>query len=964
MASEIRLKIEQSFIRSLRRMVRAKFILLALLFATGCGLKLDDFETPRTNTPCTDIQKAFPPSNTWSPELLSALLQCSQRSSSGLNINPKSLQQTAQWLNKSFDSKSRFELIRFLQAVPPELGQTLQKFADAAKPEDQKYWPEWIRWTQAFTSNPKFRPDLLSEQLQILASVPEPSLRALVTFLEKLRTSPDKTRVDVLERLGKIYFDLSQDPKLQSFLSRGVAPLNCLKLEGGHIENSLIASGWILLLRSKNDPLKFGKTFVQSYGLLHNFCDDHQIPSTYQTYAALEYFIKNHQNVFLPILNITDNSSQALIPLFKLWSESKIYFTQTEFLSLLDTLNKILTMAHNANPNALSSYVRILSSWTRSQSSAEIQKNIDLFKKIPWGSFVIPTNVLDEWTEGTQKNGMPFLNTLAQYIEKDSHRKMAKLLEIIKIRTGESKQQLPSPLTSPPMTSIESQLLAFTRSDSRNPLPAAANFLNCLKTFSSQDLWSCLKLNKETIPFSDNFIAQEKANPLFFQMSNPEQPGRWLGQGFFGSNALQLWNQALKKLRNLRLPIETFVKTFPLDELNDDEKVKGTYRWLKNAPQTQPESDDLRMQLGIPYRIARSDFDDSVWLNWFDDPSQWSSVQKVLTDPSRSANIISGLKKLTQKRLRLRLYKSDSNGLNLTSYGEMGMLSALDILLWEVPYDWVRKWIIGKILCASSPADLDKVLRDSQTMLSQALWVLNTNPLTRHGQLWKKAANASAILNATIAMRVENELFNWSEVMKGLAGSLPLNDAKDFLVTLQKTGIISSISHLLHEKSPSAPRFASSLIEVFHVIRNSRAKSFAWYNAVFENQISHGLFVYQILALAEDALKRPENFYHIEQMNSLVRTGAQWVERDQRTIPLKSILDAITGPDSVMNPWIWVFLREIQDDRSAYHAPWMRLLKSLEDPAARDQVQTWIDSKIPEDIGSWMDAIIAHPNRF
>ncbi len=952
-------------------MLRAKSISTSVILAfvgsalglTSCGLELNDTEprTSRENTPCRGFQNNFPASKEWSSELLTTLLSCSSNSST---IAGDTLQTTAKWLNESFDTKHRLALVNFLESVPRELGPMLLTFSASTNPSSQKHWPEWIRWTQLVISDEvNIRPAMLAEQLYILSQVPPSSIDALVGVLEKLRISDAETRTRILERLAKVYQDFSRDPTLKNFLIKGIIPLECLKLEADRQDTSLISSGWSLLVNAKDDPIMFGRTFAQSYGLLQNFCQDSEIPTNLETHAALDYFVRNHSEVFAPILKITDNTTRALIPLLRLWSSSELSFTDHEFIALVDTLSKVSEAAHTSSPLAFASYIQVLSQWSRGQSASEITRNMTLFKQVDWKNFVVPQVVVDEWSSGAQKHRISFLETLGQYITQDSHKKMAELLRSIKIRNLTSVQKpMESPVTAPKVNSISQRLFAFVDAPTTGALPAQAKFLECLKSMSLMGLWSCLQAQKEQIPYSKVLMQLEAHDPLFFDLRDSEQPGRWLGQGFFSAGALTRWTKGMESLRGLNLPIGHFVMTFPFAELVDDQKISETYNWLRAAPQTQPEGLHLRNELGIPLRLKPDDFSNVVWRKWFADPAMWTRVQFVLSDPRQGPTIIKGLKKLTKQKIRVRLFRSDDPGLTLTSAAEIGMLSALDILLWEAPYDWNREWIIAEILAAKTPADLADVLRNSRDKLQTAYRVLDSNPISRNGKLWKKSKNALTILDATIALRIENELFAWSGVMKALAAGLGHDEAKEFLVSLQKTGIISSISHLLNDRNPNSTRFANTLIEVFHLIRNSKANDFAWNSAILENQKSHGLFVYQILALCHDALKSPAQHYHLKQMTSLVRTGSYWIEKEKRLLPFKTAFDTISGPESVFNPWIWVFLREIQDNRSKSHKPWKRVLTSLETSAARDDIRAWLKTGIPENIGAWMDAFILTPS--
>lgn len=942
--------------------------LLTLLGLSSCGLKFDSEQTARPPTPCSFNTKSFPSSERWSSELLNSVILCSS-DQANLSDETKlnSLKETALWLNQSFDTQTKQELTTFLDSIPPELGDMLGSFARSSQPTEQKHWPEWVRWTLTILEQKTLRNEILSEQLLILSQVPSDSLLALTAFLEKLRIMPQEKRLQVLERLAKLFTDFERDQNLQTFLTLGVTPLTCLKLEAENTDTSLISSGWSLLIRSKDDPLLFGKTFLQSYGLLQNFCNKHEIPSPAQTQTAMTYYFKNQSELFLPILKNTDTSSRALIPLLKLWSESKLSFTQTEFFDLIDGLSRVLIMAHKSDPEALSSYVQMLANWAKEkQSSQEILKDISNFKNIPWNLLKIPEKVLSEWSLSAEAHKTTFLQVLSDYLKQNSHLKLSQLLKAVKLnKTPQNPSKIDSPIFAPNSPSIKSRLESFAVSSTERPLPKNSGFLKCFNTPNSLELWTCLAKMNEPIPFSQKFLENEKKHNRFFNMTDPEQPGRWLGQGFFGPSALPRWTSALQKLDGFELPIRSFVSSFPMQTLESDDQIKQTYLWFKSTPQTQPETISIRNELGIPQRLSINDFNDKTWLKWFSDPSKWLPVKKVLSDPSRSHSILIGLKKLSQKKLKVKLYRSDASGVNLTSQSTIGMLSALDILLWEVPYDSVRKWIIKKILSAKSPSDLRAVLIDSQNLLEKGYKLLDSNFITQHGKLWKKAANSLAILNTTISLNIENELYDWCELMKALSSGLSTNNSTEFLVTLHKTGIISSISHFLHEKNPSPQHFASTLIEVFHLIRNSSAGIHSWFNAASENQVTHGLFVYQVFAMASESLQHPSRFYHLKQMTSIVRTGVSWIESQKLRLPLSNVFETISGPETVLNPWIWVFLREVQDHRAAYHEAWMNLLGSLEPSSSRSDVNKWIESGIPANIGSWMDAIILTPsNRF
>lgn len=938
---------------------------LGIFILSACGLKLDDSSPYRQKSTCTPISENFPNSDAWSSELLVSLLQCSQKGEAAPTFVKDELKETAAWLNAAFSSSLRQDLANFLAATPASFSQTLGAFARSVPVAEQKHWPEWIRWTEVMLRSEKIRPELFAEQLIILTKVPTESLEALLQLLETLRAASPEARAQVIERLAKIYTDFAQNPQLQVFLERGVTPLHCLKLEATQSDTSLMSSGWSLLLRTQDSPLTFGRVFAQSYGLLHNFCGPSEIPPPRATQSAIRYFVENHRNIFAPLLKVTDNSSRALIPLLKLWSESQIQFTEAEFFALMDALHQVLALAQHTDPGALRSYVRALAGWAEGLQPNEIKQTLADFRAIPWLHFGVPSAVLQEWSRSAEKRGSSFLKVLADYLGKESHLKMAQLLEAIKVRrepVGAGTKRESSLLAPTTLHSIQTRLTAFTRSRTAESIPGGEALLSCLAKTTARELWACLASAGEPTPFAADFLATENVSPLFFSMSDPEQPGRWLGKGFFGAGALPRWSLALNSLRDLKLPITDFIAQFPMDSLPDDAAIGALYEWLQRAPRTQPEAPEIRKELGIPSRLASNDFAHSVWHKWFADPSYWVPVQKVLSDPVRSPEILRGLQKLTATHLKMRLYRSDRKGLALTSSSSIGMLSALDLLLWEVPYDWTRKWIIEKILDARSPADLHNVLLESRSLLEKGFWLLDKNPLTRFGELWKKASNAKAILDATIALRIEKELFDWCQIMQALSGSLSREDSLVFLLSLQKTGIISSISHFLRESKPSAVRFSATLIEVFHVIRGAKAKTLSWDNAVHENQLSHGLFVYQIFAMAENALQNPAKFHHLRQMHALVKTGSQWVEREKRRLPLSKVFNTITGPDTVLNPWVWIFLREISDPRAKYHAPWMRLLGTLEGPATRAQVENWIGSGIPEHIGSWMDAIILSPS--
>ncbi|HVJ64122.1 MAG TPA: hypothetical protein VM901_02595 [Bdellovibrionota bacterium] len=946
---------------------------LAAFALAGCGLKIAPSESPRTHESdtCRSVKREFPSAKTWSSELLTSLLACSAQGR-GLDaklmpsFKTQPLDTTARWLNESFDDASRDDLVEFLDSVPQSFGKTLHIFSLAVPPTVQRYWPEWISWTRAaLDTQSGLRPEILTEQLAILASVPSDSIDALITLMEKLRAADDAERAKIFERLTKIYIDFSRDPALKGFLLRGIEPLDCLKLEADRKDTSLISSGWSLLVGTKDDPVTFGRTFAQSYGLLQSFCRAEDIPTHTETHAALDYFVRQHSEVFAPVLDIADGSTRALIPLLRQWSQSTITLSEVEFTRLFSQLNHMLTLAHSAPPGAFSAYLRVLAQWAQQMTPDEITTHVEMFRRVSWEKFRVPRPVIDEWSSGAQQHRISFLDTLATFVASGAHQKMSSLLRVIKIRGAVSTirpPRPPSPLAVPAVPSIADRLLTYGNSPIAGALPKSARFLECLKSPSSQELWSCLQSRGEKIPFTTALMRQEKASPLFFLLRDPEQPGRWLGQGFFGASALPLWAEGMNKLQGLRLPIEHFVRNFPFGELTSDEQIHKTYAWLRSAPQHQPESEELRKDLGIPFRLVNNDFSSPVWQQWFRDPSKWAPVQRVLTDPHRGAKILTELKNLTRRRVSVQLFRSDEEGLTLTRPAKIGMLSALDILLWETPYDMIREWIIGQILDAKAPGDLAIVLTNAKSKLQTALWALERTPFARHGKLWKKATNALTILDATIAMRVENELFAWSEIMKALAAGLPRSEAEVFLVNLQKTGIISSISHLLHEYDPTAARFASTLITVFHMIRDARASELAWVSAVLENQKSHGLFVYQILALCHDALASPASHFHLKQMTSLVKTGSYWIDREKRILPFKKAFDTIAGPESVFNPWIWVFLREIQDPRTSGHRPWLRVLASLESSEARDEIRAWIDTGIPANIGSWMDAIILAPS--
>jgi hypothetical protein len=943
--------------------------LLSSLITASCGLNFNESDVRKTQngTECRESSKPFPGSKLWTSELLTALLNCASQSPlQTTTAKNQHLKKTAQWLNNHFDIKTKDSLILFLDSIPTEIGPLLKKFAQIASSENQRHWPEWIIWTQAIVgAETKVRPELLAEQLKILALAPPDSIQALVKFLNQVRRATPENRTKILERLNKVYQDFSENDHLKSFLIKAITPLQCLRFEADRKDTSLISSGWSLLIDTRDDPIMFGRTFVQSYGLLQSFCQTNEVPTNTETQAALKYFVQHYSQVFAPILGITDSTTRSLIPLIQHWSESELSFTQAEFRDLIDTAAKFMNLAHQAEEEAFSTFFEVLSMWSKEQSEQEILQSLNQFKRVKWKNFVVPRDVIDEWSLGSHNNKFPFFNMLAGFVDQGSHHRMAELLRHIKIRKNAErhlKNTHKSPFEVAKQGSIYSRIKDFEVRTKPTPLPAEAYFLECLNSPETFELWDCLKEKSEPIPYSRVLMQQEAESPLFFLLRDSEQPGRWLGQGFFSASSLSRWNSGMNTLRGLNLPISHFVRTFPFNSLSDDKKISDLYNWLRSSPQTQPETSTLRSELGIPKRLEPDDFDHRQWLEWFNDPTKWSDVQKILAHPTQGPLINHGLKDLVKKTIRVRLYRSDLPGLHLTSASTLGMLSALDILLWEAPYNWTREWIIAEILSARTPADLAKVLRDSKSKLQIAYDTLNSNRITRHGKLWKKTHNALTILDATIALRIERELFNWSEVMKALAGSMDKDQATKFLVLLQKTGIISSISHFLHDQNPTSSNFASTLIEVFHMIRSSKANSQAWFSAVIENQKSHGLFVYQILALCSFALEEPDRHIHLKHMNAFVRTGSHWIAKEKRMIPFKLAFDTITGPESVFNPWIWIFLREIQDPRSKSHDPWMRILASLETSAGREDIRAWLETGIPENIGSWMDAIILTPS--